>query len=221
LISAWRDYDQAVVALRDSMALGSWVLGAGAQVSADDLFAAGARQVTFHKVVDVGAADAVGTVQAMTLVRDLTGCGVVVDWKLRIGAGLDDWRVFSHFYPPASVTFDEEARDGGGGKADARAGADARADWVSGYLMTKCVTRRGPGLLQIRDRRWGGLRNITIARAEYLDVVASLEYGAPVDQMPATILSELSAQRLVGVTGGIAWWLPYSLRRWPVAPRVI
>lgn len=229
LISAWRDYDPAVVALRDSMSLGSWVLAAGTHVSADDLFAAGARQVTFHKIIDSGSADAAGTVLAMTLIRDLTGCGIVVNWKLHIGAGHDDWRTFSHLYPPASVTFDGAARDrvgldGGAGDPahdDGTGAADPQADWASGYLMTKCVTRRGPGLMQIRDRRWGGLRNITIARPEYLDVVASLEYGVPADQVPADILRELREQRLVGFTGGIAWWLPYRLRRWPVAPRVM
>lgn len=215
LISAWRDYDPAVRTLRDSMSLGSWVLSAGSSVSADELFAAGARQVTFHKVVDSGGADAAGTVQALTLVRDLTGCGIVVDWKLRIGAGHDDWRTLSHLYPPASVTFDGAAGDNGDD------GTDPQADWASGYLMTKCVTRRGPGLLQIRDRRWGGLRNITISRPKYLDVIAQLEYGLPADQVPASILGELSTERLVGVTGGIAWWLPYGLRRWPVAPRVM
>jgi hypothetical protein len=214
-ISAWRDYDETVVTLHDSMSLGSRALTAEPRVSADDLFAAGARQVTFHKVIDVDSADAAGTVRALTLVRDLTGCGVVVDWKLRVGVGHDDWRVLSHLYPPASVTFDGVAREGGTGDAD------PQADWASGYLMTKCVTRRGPGLLQIRDRRWGGLRNITIARREYLAVVDRLEYGAPADQVPANILSELRAERLVGFTGGVAWWLPYRLRRWPVAPRVI
>ncbi len=213
-ISAWRDYDQTVIALTDSMSLGTWELTAEPQVSADDLFAAGARQVTFHEVVSVNGTDARDVVTALTLVRDLTGCGIVVDWKLQVGTG-HDWRELSHLYPPTSVTSDAAARDGGA------CDEDPQADWVSGYVMTKCVTRRGPELLQVRDRRWGNLRNITIAKPDYLAAVARLEYGAPADEIPAKILSEFRAARLVGFAGGIAWWLPYRLRRWAVAPRVI
>jgi len=224
-ISAWRDYDGTVAALRDSMSLGSWMLDAGSRVSADDLFASGARRVTFDRVIDTGGADADSTVRALTLIRDLTACGIVIDWELHGGAGQDDWRELSHLYPPASVTFDGAASDGATGDPDpdpaATGDVDPRADWARGYLMTKCAARRGPGLLQIRDRRWGGLRNITIARPDYLAAIARLEYGTSADQVPPNILAELRAQRLVGFAGGVAWWLPYRVRRWPVAPRVM
>jgi hypothetical protein len=208
-ISAWREYDETVTALRDDMSLGSWVLTPGTRVSADDLFAAGARRVTFHEVVDADSADAAGAVRALTLIRDLTACGVVVGWELRPGVG-QDWRELSHLYPPTSVI-----ADGGPGSAD------PREQWARGYLMTKCVVRRGPGLLQVRDRRFGGLRNITIVRSDYLDAIAALEYGAPADQVPAGILREFLTQRLVGLAGGMAWWLPYRVRRYAVAPRVM
>jgi hypothetical protein len=208
-ISAWRDYDEAVAALRDSMSMGSRALTSGARVSADELFTAGARRVNVHEVVDTGSADAVSTVRALTLIRDLTACGVVVGWALRPGTG-QDWRELSHLYPPASVM-----GDGGPGRAD------PREEWARGYLMTKCVVRRGPGLLQIRDRRFGGMRNITIVRPDYLDAVETLEYGAPAVRVPAGILRELRAQRLVGLAGGMAWWLPYRVRRYAVAARVM
>jgi hypothetical protein len=217
-ISAWRDYDETVAALRDGMSLGSWALTPGTRVSADDLFAAGARRVTFHKVIDADGADgadadgadadAGDAVRALTLIRDLTACGVVVGWELRLGAG-QGWRELSHLYPPASVIADCPGR------------ADPREEWVRGYLMTKCVVRRGPGLLEIRDRRFGGLRKITIVRPDYLGTIAALDYGAPTDQVPAGILRELRAQRLVGLAGGMAWWLPYRVRRYAVAPRVM
>jgi hypothetical protein len=208
-ISAWRDYDEAVAALRDSMSMGSRALTSGARVSADELFTAGARRVNVHEVVDTGSADAVSTVRALTLIRDLTACGVVVGWELRLGAD-QDWRELSHLYPPASI-----AADGG------PVGADPRAEWAGEYLMTKCVVRRGPGLLEIRDRRFGDLRKITIARPDYLAAIAALEYGAPADQVPAAILRELRAERLVGRAGGMAWWLPYRLRRYAFSPRVM
>lgn len=208
-ISAWRDYDQTVAALRDSMSLGTWALTSAGRLSADELFASGVRRVTFHEVVDTGGTDAAGTVRALALIRDLTACGVVVGWELRLGTG-QDWRELSHLYPPASVT-----ADGGPG------GADPRAEWASEYLMTKCVARRGPGLLEIRDRRFGTLRKITIDRPDYLAAIAALEYGAPAEHVPAGILREFRAQRLAGQMGGMAWWLPYRVRRYAVASRLM
>lgn len=208
-ISAWRDYDETVAALRDSMSLGSWALTPGARVSADDLFAAGARRVTFHEVVDTDSVDVAGAVRALTLIRDLTACGVVVGWELRPGAD-QDWRELSHLYPPAGIV-----ADGGPGSAY------PREEWARGYLMAKCVARRGPGLLQIRDRRFGALRKITIVRPDYLAAIAALEFGAPADHVPAGILRELGAQRLVGRAGGMAWWLPYRVRRYACTPRVM
>jgi hypothetical protein len=207
-ISAWRDYDQTVVALRDSMSMGSWALTPGARVSADELFAAGARRVTFHEVVNTGSADAAGTVRALTLIRDLTACGVVVGWELRLGAD-QDWRELSHLYPPASIA------------ADGPGGADLRAEWEGEYLMTKCVVRRGPGMLEIRDRRFGPLRKITVVRPDYLAAIAALEYGAPAEDVPVAILRELRVQRLVGSAGGMLWWLPYRVRRYACTPRLM
>jgi hypothetical protein len=211
-ISAWRDYDQAAVAFRDSMSMGSWPLTADSRVSADDLFADGARQVAVHETIDADSADARSVVQALTFVRDLTACGLVVDWKLRIGAAHQDWRELSHLYPPASV-----ALDGSDGAGDAA----AREAWASSYVITKLVARRGPGMLQIRDRRWGGLRNVTITSPEFLAAIARMEYGAPADEIPGRILSKLRSTQLVGLAGDLAWWLPYRVRRWAVAFRIV
>ena len=208
-ISAWREYDETVAALWDGMSLGSWPLTPGTRVSADDLFAAGARRVTFHKAIDTDGADAVGAVRALTLIRDLTACGVVVGWELRQGAN-QDWRELSHLYPPASVIAD--GAPGSSGPWE---------EWAHGYLMTKCAVRRGPGLLQVRDRRSGSLRKITIVSPDYLDAIAALEYGMPAVRVPAGILRELRAQRLVGLVGGLAWWLPYRVRRYAVASRIM
>src|SRR5215469_8531118 len=202
---AWRDYDETVAALRESMSLGSWALTGENRLSADELFASGARRVAIRPVVDAASADAADAVRALTLIRDLTACGIVVDWELRAGDG-QDWRDLSHLYPPSSVTANRETGDG-----------NPREEWARGYFMTKCVARRGPGLLQVRDRRFGGMRNITIARQNYLAAVTTLEYGAPVDEVPADILRELRALRLVGLAGDLAWWLPYRVRRYPVA----
>lgn len=218
-ISAWRDYDQTMTALRDDLSLGTRALTPGTRISADDLFAAGARRVACHQVVATDGADAAGAVRALTLIRDLTACGVVVSWELRQGAG-QDWRELSHLYPPESVLAGADPGRADPGRADPGR-ADSREQWARGYLMTKCVVRRGPGLLLIRDRRFGGLRNITIARPDYLDAVAALEYGAPADQVPAGILREFRTQRLVGMAGGMAWWLPYRVRRYAVSPRVM
>jgi hypothetical protein len=214
-ISAWRDYDQEAVSLRDGMSMGTWPLIAGSCASADDLFADGARQVTVHETIDLGSTDAHNVVQALAFVRDLTACGIVVDWKLRVGDAPDDWRVLSHLYPPASLTLDNA------NGADELGDAAAREEWASSYVLTKLAARRGPGMLQIRDRRWGGLRNVTISSPEFLAAIARMEYGAPTAEIPARVLGKLRSTQLVGAVGDLTWWLPYRVRRWAVSFRIV
>lgn len=188
------------------MSLGRIELKPGARVEAADWYARGARCVTWDSPVDLDDPDAARTVRALCLIRDLTSWGLVVGWQLRAETGLTDWRALSHLYPPARVT--------GGGD-------EVRAQWAQRFHMSKCVSRRGPGLLQIRDRRWDGLRRITISRPAYVDAIAALEHGARTTAIPSRILGYFTAERLVGQVGELSWWLPGQLRRWPVSPEMM
>jgi hypothetical protein len=209
-INVWRDYEAAAVALAAGMSLGSTELAADGHISAVDLFAAGARHVTFDSVVDLHGADPAGTVRALAFIRDLTSCGIVVGWELRLESSRDDWQELSHLYPPARVISDRAA-DGG----------ELQSQWSRRYHVAKCVFRRGPGLLQVRDRRWDGLRRVTITRPDHLAAVALLANGVPAENVPAAILADFFAARLIGLVGDLTWWLPYRVRRWPNASTVI
>jgi len=44
--------------------------------------------------------------------------------------------------------------------------------------------------------------------------------GAPADDIPASLLRDLTDAGLVGRVGRSAWWLPYRVQRWPVATEI-
>ncbi len=209
-VTLWRDYDRSANALAAGMSLGTAGMARESGVSADGLYARGARQVTFDQVIDLSAGDAASTVRALSLIRDLTACGIVVRWRIRAEPGLTDWRELSHLYPPARLI-----------SQPAGAAEQQRADWARYYYLGKCMFRRGPGLLQVRDRRWGGLRRITLTRPDHLEAAVRLQDGAPADSVPPEILAEFAGARLTGMVGDVAWWLPYRIRRWPSTSMVI
>jgi hypothetical protein len=206
VVQLWRDYDETAIALGARMSLGSAELTADRPIEAGELYASGVRRVSFGQPVDMLGPDPWQAVSALSLIRDLTAYGMVVDWRLRLPPADADWRELGHLYPPAQVTLDSTDGDA------------CQRDWASGYHLAKCVSRRGPGLLEIRDRRWGGLRRVIISKPGYLEAIATLRDGATVEQVPSAILADLIAVRLAGLVGDVAWWLPYQVQRWPDAP---
>ncbi|WP_308014057.1 DUF5825 family protein [Streptantibioticus parmotrematis] len=199
-VLAWRDYDPAVRTL-DGMCLGTVEVDGEPAEAARRLWDAGARRVELPGTVDLaGPRDPVATVWALCLVRDLTALGVVVDWRLRLAPGTD-WRTLSHLQPPRATT----------GTPD---DTEVPGRWRHGYYLGKCLWRRGPGFVQIRDRRWGALHRFTVDEPEYQEAIALLSCGAPRSAVPPAVLADLEQERLVGSVGGQAWFLPYRVRRW-------
>jgi hypothetical protein len=192
------------------MSLGRVRLAADSRVTAAALFTRGARRVTFDGVIDLIQPDVADTIRALTLIRDLTSFGIVIDWQLRAEPHSDHWRELSHLYPPTRLIQDRPG-----------SAADPSLDWRRGYYLAKCVTRRGPGLLQIRDRRWGGLRRIGLTKPEFLGAIALLQGGVPVSEVPPQVYADLRAARLIARVGDMAWWLPYQVRRWPSSASLI
>jgi uncharacterized protein DUF5825 len=204
VISLWADYDDASVELSPRMSLGSVQLGEDPRVNAEALFARGVRRVTFDGVIDLSQPGAADTVRALTLIRDLTSYGIVVGWQLRAEWRSGNWQELSHLYPPTRII-----------QASPGSAADLSLDWRRGYHLAKCVTRRGPGLLQVKDRRWGALRRVTITKSEYMDAIALLQGGVLASNVPSHVYADLSAAHLIGQVGELVWWLPYQVRRWP------
>jgi hypothetical protein len=202
VVTAWRDHDEAVLDL-PGLALGRHALGADVTAAVADLFAAGARRVALDRPVDLSGATPAGTlVRAMVLVRELTGWGIAVDWELLVGANPEVWQRLNHLYPPRSLPDHPDA-------------AAVLAEWRDRFYLCKLVYRRGPGFVQVRDRRAGLLARFTIDDPAWLAAIEPLLTGTPAAGLPPDVLAGFVEEGLAGRAGDLAWWLPYRVRRWP------
>ncbi|MFI6603917.1 DUF5825 family protein [Nonomuraea sp. NPDC050536] len=194
-----RDYNQKAAAL-GGMSLGVEQLRHVPSAHAQDLFQRGCRKVSITKPLDLRqGSDASRAAEALMLVRELTGIGIFVDWTLQVDKGFA-WKTLSHLFPPAAV---DGAEDG------------AVEQWLQAFRMGRLAYRRGPGFIQVRDLRWGGVRRYTIDKRQYLEVAEALDAGAPIDDIPPRVLSNLVSSRLVMPVGSLVCWLPMRMRRWP------
>ncbi|MGY1495200.1 DUF5825 family protein [Streptomyces sp. QTS52] len=207
-VTAWRDHDEAANELA-GMRLGPLGIEGRGGDAARRLFEAGARRVVLPRPVDLtDETDAAWAVRALSFVGDLTSLAMAVDWQVRPAAGPDAWIPLSHLYPPTAVL----------GVSDPD-GTLRR--WRDGYYICKCVYRQGPGFVQVRDRRRGELRRFTIDEPEYRAAIELLADGAPVADVPTAIVDDFLQEELAAQLGEFLWWMPYRVRRWPQAPRVI
>jgi hypothetical protein len=197
-ISAWRHHDPRVANL-PGVALEDVDHADSSPDFAGELYRRGARRVAVHGVVDLHGAAPALALRQLALVRDLTGHGVAVDWRVRVdgAAGL-----LTHLYPPTELL----------GMPD---GAAALGRWRDFFHLCRCVYRVGPGFIQVRDRRTGELNRLTIDDPEYIDAVDRLLPALSEHLIAPTILDDLAAENLVWRLGGLAVWLPYRARRWP------
>ncbi|MEU6126809.1 DUF5825 family protein [Streptomyces sp. NPDC047123] len=211
---AWRDYDPAACAL-PGMFLGEVPLPGPPRGQAERLWQLGARRVRLPAPVDLTpAAEPEAAVHGLGLVRDLTARAVMVEWELRLAPdAVDTWRMLSHLQPPAALLVAAEGRDPADGEGPSPA-EQALNTWRRGHYLCKCLWRKGPGFIQIRDRRWGELRRFTADEPEYEAAIARLDHGALADTVPKAVLEDFRGEQLVLDIGPYAWWLPYRVSRW-------
>lgn len=179
-------------------------------------FADGVRQVTLDQPVDLTASTATGAAEAvdgLAMVRELTSHGFAVRWSLRMAGGPDcPVSSLQHLRPPTTLTLTEA------GDAEAKA---ALRTWTSAYYFDQCTYRRGPGFVQVRDRRTGELNLITIDDPAYLAVLSALEFGAESTEVDLDIARQFAAEGLVLKVDTLLLWLPYRLRRWPLPTMLV
>jgi hypothetical protein len=198
----WRHRNASVRAMPDAY-LGHRALGGDAADEARRAYELGARFVSVEPVADLGPhGDAEQTVAVLSLVRELTSHGMEVDWRARLAADGPEWWVFGHLFPPSAL--------------DGPRGAEALAAWRSKYHVGRCFLRRGPGFVQIRDRRHGGFRRLTVSDGGYLAAIDALLAGRGANAVPAPIVSAFEKQHLAVRFGDEVWWAPYRLQRWPL-----
>ena len=213
------DYDPDVLAV-PGMDLGLVDLREDPEEAAIRWFHEGIRKVTLPGLVDLAAAGRDGDpqlradmVRRLVLVRELTGHGVAVEWRLRLGRNADEhWSALRHLQPPTELLMPDEV------STDP---AQALSEWRSGFYLDMCTYRLGPGFVQIRDRRTGKLNLITIDDADYLAVMRTLDTGAELRGPSLDIAREFAAEGLVMNVGTTLVWLPYRLRRWPLPSLVV
>ncbi|MFD6112012.1 DUF5825 family protein [Streptomyces yangpuensis] len=213
VIDLWRDYRDHARTL-PGMHLGS-ITVAEASVDAAhiarELYRTGVRRAEFSALVDLSAAaEPACAVRVLDLLRELTAWGVVVDWRVRLpDAGAcrtgPSAYTLSHLYPPARVE----------GPADA---AELRSAWAEGFFLGKCLVRKGPGFLEIRDHRPGVLNRIVIDEPDYLAAVRAVRADPSADGVSPAVRTDLAAESLLLAVGDLWWWAPHRPHRWPQPP---
>lgn len=167
------------------------------------LYHEGVRRVALSRPVDLtGGMDSRTLVWTMLLLRELTSWGLVIDWQLRPGELAPIWQRLTHLCPPTEILDQPDS-------------AAALADWRESFYICKCIYRRGPGFVEVRDRRDGLLARFVIDAPEYLAAIGKLIDGTDIDEVPSGVLADFMAEGLAGTAGDLAWWLPYRVRRWP------
>jgi hypothetical protein len=202
VITAWR-HNSPAWRLSPDVSLGTLTVYGPPSDVARRLRSAGARLVELDEPVELDAAGGQAhSLWMLSLVRELTARAIDVSWAL----GADfltgaDWRDFSHLMPPREIS-----------------GADPRVltAWRHRHYIGRCMYRRGPGFIQIRDRRRDELRGFVLDQPDYLDAVDALEDPAADRPIPRHVQDAFVEERLLVPVGDSRWWAPYRLRRWPL-----
>lgn len=201
-LALWRDPDDDVLAL-PGVAMGTLPGVGDPSELASRLYRDGVRRVTLSRPVDLsGGMDRRTLVWTMLLLRELTSWGITADWQLRPGEHAEVWQRLNHLFPPGALLGHPEAEE-------------ILADWRQTFYLCKCIYRRGPGFVEVRDRRNGSLSRFIVDDPAYLAAIEVLIDGAPASQVPADVLNAFVEEGLAGLAGDLAWWLPYRVRRWP------
>lgn len=195
-----RDYEPSAVRV-PGMSLGTRRITGAWQPLAADLYRAGVRHARLAEPVDLCPAAGVASARALVLIRELTAHAIAVDWVARCRDGCAGQGLFNHLYPPDRV-------DGGAEDATVRG-------WRQSFFLGKCVFRRGPGFVEVRDRRLGSLELFTIDEPEHLAAIKEMTEGVPARQVPAAVRRDLADARLIAEQAGHLWWLPTRAYRWP------
>src|SRR5262249_5442169 len=146
----------------------------------------GVRRVDLGCPVDLtGGVDRHFLVWILILLRECTSWGIVVDWTFRPGEYLQIWQRLNHICPPSAII----------GQPDAE---EIVKTWRETFYLCKCVYRRGPGFVEVRDRRAGLLSRFVIDDPDYLAAVDALLPGAAAAGIPRHVLADFITEGLAG-----------------------
>ncbi|MFF2953337.1 DUF5825 family protein [Kitasatospora sp. NPDC057965] len=200
-VELWLDHDPAAREL-PGYALGHRTLSGPAQQEVTGLHRAGVRCLRLTEPVRLCADAPAASARALMLLREATGQGLAVLWQAVCTDGCATRRRFHHLYPPERLTGDGAPQD-------------VLADWRATYYPSKCVVRRGPGFVEVRDRRFGTLELFTIDEPGHLAQLDALAEGVELGLLPEAVHRDLAEAGLIAEQAGRAWFLPMRVRRWP------
>ncbi|GLY22233.1 DUF5825 family protein [Micromonospora sp. NBRC 101691] len=201
-----RDYEPAAARL-PGMALGTRHLAGACVPAVAGWYREGARHARLPAPVDLCPDADAASARALVLVRELTAHGVAVDWTARCHDGCHGGGLFTHLHPPTRIDGDPD-------------GATTAA-WRNAFFPCRCVHRRGPGFVEVRDRRSGALEVITIDEPPHLAAVVAATEGVATDLVTAEVRDDLVGARLVVERAGRLWWLPTPAYRWPFPALIV
>ncbi|MFE7114579.1 DUF5825 family protein [Streptomyces sp. NPDC057654] len=198
--------------------MGSQVEGAVAELASK-----GVQFARLPRAVDLTDRHGAAAVTALVTVRELTSFGIAVDWTLRLpepgaeaGAGTGttvEWLPLSHLHPPTAVFRDDS--DASGCPAQ-----DIAIRWRDSFHAAKCGYRRGPGFIEIRDRRGDSFKRLVIRTSEHDQLIRALLRGLPETDVPPSVVARYLPPGLIHRAGRFLWWTPYRIRRWPLSTTI-
>jgi hypothetical protein len=205
-LQIWRDHDREALQLGEFMRLGSVAPTTDAGLLAGNVFDAGGRLVVVNDIVDFDAPDTADAVRFFELLRELTSYGITVEWRLKTSRSGMRWRDLWHLFPPSEVVI------------PAGTACETWEFWQRQFYYGLCVMRRGPGMIEVRDRRSGRTRCLRFTSPLHLDAIERLERGTSASSFAPEVLAEFEAAGVVMAVDGMRLWLPCRFRRSPLAP---
>lgn len=205
-LQVWRDHDGEALKLGELMRLDSFASSTDADLLAGKVFDSGGRLVVVDEIIDFDAVDTADASRFIELLRELTSYGIAVEWRLMAGHGDTRWRDLWHLSPPSEVVM------------PAGAAGQTLEFWQRQFYYGLCFMRRGPGMIEVRDRRSGRMRLLRFTSPLHLEAIQRLEKGAPASSFEPDVLAEFEAARVVMAIGDIRLWLPCRFRRSPLSP---
>ncbi len=204
-VETWLDHDPSAWRLPGTR-LGTACLGHPADAAVTRLHAAGVRCVRLVEPVRLCVDAPVVSALALLSVKEATARGMVVLWEAVCDDGCVERRLYHHLYPPRHVH---------GSPAEAADG------WRADYHPARCLWRRGPGFVEVRDRRRGSLELLTVDEADHLAQVRALSEGVDARRLTEPVRGDFAEADLFAEHDGLAWWLPAPVRRWPFPALVV
>ncbi|GCD48346.1 DUF5825 family protein [Streptomyces paromomycinus] len=232
-LALWRERDVAARNIPGVYAGTLDLLGDQVEGAVADLAAHHVQFARLPRTVDLTDRDGAAAVTALVAVRELTAFGIAVEWSLRLpgtgaGAGTGapaDWQPLSHLHPPAAVLRDDSSEPSGSGDSvDSNRSFGSRHDiavpWRDSFHAAKCGYRRGPGFIEVRDRRGGSFKRLVIRTHQHDQLIQALLRGVPETGVPSSVVARYLPPGLIHRAGRFLWWTPYRIRRWPLSTTI-